>query len=267
MNKFRKRGGHILTAVLYVVIYTVMQTVVSLIYAIYQQKLTNISDADIYENMINGSYAMTAIAAVLSMWIYMILGAVRKKPPARYVHSEKVYPMTAVMACISAIGARLAVTAYSHFAQKIGVLKRSLDSAMEYAPDELNAAQALAAFFMIIAIAPLFEEFLFRCLVMGELAEVMRPQSAIVFQAIIFGAAHMVLFQSIFAFVMGILLGIIYYKTRSIILSAACHAVFNFSAVAEALPLSNSSAAILAVFGILLIAASMTYIIRDSKKL
>lgn len=244
-----------------------MQFIVSLIYALYQQKLTNIPDTDIYENMINGSYAMTAIAAALSLWIYLIIGAVRKKPPARFVHNEKVYPMTVIMACTAVIGARLAVTAYSHFAQKIDVLKRSFDNAMEYAPDELNTAQALAAFFMIIVVAPLFEEFLFRCLVMGELAEVMRPQSAIIFQAIIFGAAHMVLFQSIFAVVMGALLGIIYYKTRSIILSAACYSVFNFSSIAEGLPLSNSSAVILAVFGVLLIAASMTYIIRDSKKM
>jgi len=43
--------------------------------------------------------------------------------------------------------------------------------------------------------------------------------------------------------------------------------VFNFSSIAEGLPLSNSSAVILAVFGVLLIAASMTYIIRDSKKM
>lgn len=266
MNKIRKRSGHILAALAYVAIYAAMQSAVSFAYAMYQRRLTHITDAEIFENMINGSYAITAIAAVLSMWIYLIIGFLRKKPVVRFVHNEKVYPMTVIMTITTAIGARLAVTAYSYFAEKIDVLKRSLEGAMQYAPNELNAPQVMAAFLMIIVIAPLFEEFLFRCLVMGELSLVMRPAAAILFQAVIFGAAHMVLFQSIFAVAMGVLLGIIYCKTQSIAMSALCHAVFNFLAAAEALPLNNSSAVILAIFGIMLTAVSITYIIRDSKK-
>lgn len=80
-------------------------------------------------------------------------------------------------------------------------------------------------------IGPIFEEILFRGLVFGELRKITKVQVAIFIQALLFGIYHMNLVQGTYAFVIGILLGYVYYRSSSIISSIIVHVTINSSTV------------------------------------
>ena len=118
----------------------------------------------------------------------------------------------------------------------------------------------------IILIAPFFEELLFRVLVMGQLMRIMKPWAAIFSQAVIFGAMHGVLFQSIFAFGVGIVLGVVYYKTQNIKVATVCHSVFNFSAALMQENLSMNGISVFVIAGLLLTFLPLCYIVNTKRE-
>lgn len=75
---------------------------------------------------------------------------------------------------------------------------------------------------------PVAEELLFRGLIMEEWLNRTKPAVAICVQALIFSLMHMNFVQSGYVFVVGILLGLVYYYTRSITASILLHMIFNF---------------------------------------
>ena len=74
----------------------------------------------------------------------------------------------------------------------------------------------LPGYLTIGIMAPILEEFIFRGIVLKKFLKSHTPQSAIILSAIIFGIAHFNPWQFIGAFFMGILIGWIYWKTKSI---------------------------------------------------
>ncbi|AJA47579.1 CAAX amino protease family protein [Clostridium pasteurianum DSM 525 = ATCC 6013] len=79
----------------------------------------------------------------------------------------------------------------------------------------------------VLLFAPIFEEILFRGMVLGEIKNKVNITAAIIIQGVLFGIYHMNLFQSIYAGVLGILLGFICVKAGSIVGSIIAHITFN----------------------------------------
>ncbi len=80
----------------------------------------------------------------------------------------------------------------------------------------------------IVIVGPVTEELLFREAIAGEmLRRGATPWLAIGVSALAFSAAHLNLAQGCYAFPLGILLGIIYYKTGGIVLTSLLHILNN----------------------------------------
>ena len=80
----------------------------------------------------------------------------------------------------------------------------------------------------IVLVGPIREELLFREAIAGEmLRRGAAPWLAIGVSALAFSAAHLNLAQGCYAFPLGILLGIIYYKTGGIVLTSLLHILNN----------------------------------------
>ena len=80
----------------------------------------------------------------------------------------------------------------------------------------------------IVIVGPVTEELLFREAIAGEmLRRGAAPWLAIGVSALAFSAAHLNLAQGCYAFPLGILLGIIYYKTGGIVLTSLLHILNN----------------------------------------
>lgn len=82
----------------------------------------------------------------------------------------------------------------------------------------------------VIIIGPIIEELIFRKILLGKLLEKFsnRPIKAIVYSALMFGIVHLNIIQGVAAFGGGIILGLIYYYTKSIKATIFTHILNNF---------------------------------------
>ena len=86
--------------------------------------------------------------------------------------------------------------------------------------------------FLVVAIfAPIFEEWLCRGMVLRGLLTKMRPGWAIVVSALFFAVIHANPWQALNAFLIGLMMGYVYYKTGSLILTMVIHFVNNGTSV------------------------------------
>ena len=87
----------------------------------------------------------------------------------------------------------------------------------------------------VVILAPIFEELVFRKLLMDRLL-VLGDKMAILLSALAFGAFHGNLYQFFYAFLVGLVFGYIYARTRDIKYPMILHAVVNFIGSIVAIP-------------------------------
>lgn len=86
----------------------------------------------------------------------------------------------------------------------------------------------LAGFIMVCILAPIFEEIIFRGIILkGMLNFKINPTVAIILSGFIFGIAHLNPWQFVGAGLLGTIFGFIYYRTKSLFLPMLLHALNN----------------------------------------
>ena len=88
-----------------------------------------------------------------------------------------------------------------------------------------------ASFLVVAIFAPIFEEWMCRGMVLRGLLTKMKPVWAIVVSALFFAVIHANPWQALNAFLLGLVMGYVYYKTGSLILTMIIHFVNNGTAV------------------------------------
>jgi len=88
-----------------------------------------------------------------------------------------------------------------------------------------------SSFLLVAIFAPIFEEWLCRGMVLRGLLTKMKPVWAIVISALFFAVIHANPWQALNAFLIGLMMGYVYYKTGSLILTMLIHFVNNGTAV------------------------------------
>lgn len=128
----------------------------------------------------------------------------------------------------------------------IEVLQRFLPlSGWEEQAFDRMLSSNLPAIVATCLLAPVLEEMLFRGIVLRSFLLQYPRWAAIWSSALIFGVAHMNIYQFVVALLMGVLLGWLYERTRSLIPCIALHAFYNAGAMAS----SESARAGEAAFG------------------
>lgn len=89
----------------------------------------------------------------------------------------------------------------------------------------------LYAVFSVVILAPVYEELLFRKFILGGLLKQVSAFKAIIISALFFGVIHWNWLQGINAFLIGVIIGWLYYKTESIALCIFAHFVNNLYAM------------------------------------
>lgn len=104
-------------------------------------------------------------------------------------------------------------------------------------PDFINRAfeeLSISPIILILSvalIAPVYEEIIFRGILLRGMAKKMNPAIAIVISSLLFALVHMNIPQGINAFLLGLFIGLIYLRTGSIYLSIFAHFINNFLAI------------------------------------
>lgn len=87
-------------------------------------------------------------------------------------------------------------------------------------------------FLLVSFFAPIIEEILFRGIIQkGMINNGVKPRTAILISAFVFGFIHFNPWQFVGAFLLGIVLGVVYFKTKSLLMSILLHS-FNNTIVA-----------------------------------
>lgn len=83
------------------------------------------------------------------------------------------------------------------------------------------------AFILMVIAAPVFEELIFRGIMLEGLLRKYTPAKSILISSLLFGFGHVNPWQFIAAFVIGVFSGWVYYKTRSVMPSIIIHGAAN----------------------------------------
>lgn len=108
------------------------------------------------------------------------------------------------------------------------ILEEMLDLPNILEDQFISISQTTIGFIAIGIVGPIVEEFIFRESILGYMTRKgVNKWTAIIISAVIFGLIHGNPAQVVFAGIMGIVLGILYYKTGNIILPAILHMINN----------------------------------------
>jgi hypothetical protein len=110
------------------------------------------------------------------------------------------------------------------------VLAKFYDMLME-AMKQLTSGPLWASFLVVAIFAPIFEEWLCRGMVLRGLLTKMKPVWAIVISAAFFAVIHANPWQALNAFLIGLVMGYVYFKTGSLILTMIIHFINNGTSV------------------------------------
>ncbi len=92
---------------------------------------------------------------------------------------------------------------------------------------DLLGRRDLPTALMLVAAAPLFEELLFRAVVLDGLLKNYSPRRAVIWSAVFFGLGHMNPWQFFSAALLGIFMGWVYYRSGSLLATIFIHALTN----------------------------------------
>ena len=146
----------------------------------------------------------------------------------------------------------------------------ALTDVMKYFPSYDGAIEVfetgpLAVQLLAIGIAaPIVEELVFRGILMSRMRWL--PVWASVFiQGVLFGAVHLNIFQGLYAFVAGILLGLIYIKFQSIIVVIIGHMAYNFASLLLDVLVPEEAAGIVVMLAVVLLPICAILTIKHKK--
>lgn len=101
---------------------------------------------------------------------------------------------------------------------------------------------ALGIFFVTAAIAaPLFEEFLFRGFLLPSLTRYLPVSGAIIFSSLLFAVAHLSLSEILPLTTLGIVLGVVYTRSRNLLAPMLVHSLWNSGTLLSLFLLGTSS--------------------------
>ncbi len=113
---------------------------------------------------------------------------------------------------------------------KSSLLSEFYDQLMELMK-QMTGGPFWSSFLVVAIFAPIFEEWMCRGMVLRGLLTKMKPVWAIVVSALFFAVIHANPWQALNAFLIGLVMGYVYYKTGSLLLTMIIHFVNNGSAV------------------------------------
>lgn len=111
--------------------------------------------------------------------------------------------------------------------EPISMLLPEMSEVMKAAMEMLLNGPVWIVLLSVSVFAPFFEEWLCRGIILRGLLTKVKPVWAIVISAAFFGLIHGNLWQAIPAFIIGLILGYVYYKTGSLKLTMLMHCVNN----------------------------------------
>ncbi|MCF0162361.1 MAG: CPBP family intramembrane metalloprotease [Fusobacterium necrophorum] len=171
----------------------------------------------------------------------------------------------AILMIITGLGVSGISYLWIKIAHLIPFLLKSLEE-MNAANERMANGSALGIFLLAAIIAPLLEEVVFRGIVLRSIEKLRGTAAALISSSIIFGIFHGNLVQFVYTFIMGIIAGYVYIKTRNILFPVFIHFGNNAYASIPDLIHSESTLMLLDYFTVVMIFPTIFIIWKISKQ-
>lgn len=244
--------------VFHILILNISYIIISIFYLFFHHiDLTNLDN--VYEVLLNSDMQnySSILMAIICIPIYLIYLHNRNKKYQGTFSTEKIKIKNFLSSSIAVFGSLGLVTLLIAFLEYIGRNLTFVNNWLDYYEDLANTIVSDETNIILqicgtVIFVPIVEELLFRGIVLGKLDQVLSPKMAILIQALLFGLFHMNPIQSLYTFIPGLLLGIIYYQTKNIIVPIAGHMIFNFFGGVIYFIVSENSAQILSIIQLII---------------
>jgi membrane protease YdiL (CAAX protease family) len=206
--------------IVYIGIYYVFQIVDSVIVEI-QAIIKGMSQAESLDYASKNMGIILIPAMIISLVIYFFILKARKKNIFNICKPRKVGKRNIMLIILMVAGYSLALSAISVYVMKYFP---------SYNETSKSLSMGMTSWIGIIAVvisAPIFEEILFRGIILTEIRENLKVVPAVIIQAIAFGIYHLNPFQGIYASILALVLGYVCVKTKTIVGSITGHMTFN----------------------------------------
>lgn len=278
--KKRIRVGFIFLAFVPVAVLMMIQTASQLPFLVVsvvettQKAAATVEPLDMYSEMLNifnekyafYAYLIYAVIGlvVFSIWLYK--GFVKTGPKVKL---GEIFGVKSVIASLCIIiGLYFFINAFMTIADKI------IPQAIAEYTELIEAAglvnDTLITVVYGIILGPILEELCFRGVTYGLLEKSgLKPGVSIAISAALFGAMHIILVQVIYAALLGLFLGFLRYKYRSIKITVFAHILFNLMGTYGSLLLSNhepSDAVTLILGGVAMFVVVFAIVLINSDK-
>lgn len=170
------------------------------------------------------------LSIAITLPTYFLIYQHRRQELRTFVSVRGVGAVSVPVLIILALSVNFIIEFILAMLSQIGAFSKAFESYSQVT-DLLFADNFWMTLLAVGIIGPIFEEILFRGLVFGELRKISKVRIALVVQALLFGAYHMNIIQGSYAFLIGILLGYVYYRSNSIIVPMILHITINSSSV------------------------------------
>ncbi len=170
------------------------------------------------------------ISSIVTVLIFLIIYAIRKKKLTEEILLKKTKPMNMVIAVLIGTSVWLFNSGILVLLQLNGLLMEQFQGMNEI----LNPLTEGNLFIMVLTIgivAPFAEEFLFRGVIYRTLSKNISIPVTIIIQGVLFGIYHGNLIQGVYASLLGIIFGFITHKTQSLWPAIIAHMTNNTIAV------------------------------------
>lgn len=173
------------------------------------------------DRLLKNLVIISAIAAILTLRTYIQMFRKQEISLSKICKFKKVNLRNSLIVILCSFGLVLFSSSL------VDLLMSKFPSYIETSKIISSNTNSILGIISIILILPLFEEILFRGLIFNDLKKHLNITIAIVIQGFLFAIAHGNILQSIYTFILGIVLAIVYDKLNSIIAPMLLHVTYN----------------------------------------
>ncbi len=243
--------------------YTVRTVIFNAAYVALVLRYRNSDDA--YAAYLENANMLSFFSGIVIISLLVLFFALQKKKISPSLYLGRPSASTLVLCFFTGIVLNFATTYIMSF------LPEKLLNSYGEAASELTNGSTLWYILAAVIMAPVLEELIFRAMMVTRFSTATGNALAVVLSAAVFGAVHGHIVWSSYAFIIGLLLGTVFVRSRSVIASITVHLGFNLvSLLPQASGFSEKGAEIysslLAVCYLISIPLSVALIILFIKK-
>jgi len=180
----------------------------------------------IMEGMEDWMIPMLLSINLVTLLVIMLIFLARKDKFISYVNFRKFKRLDAILIGILGVFFNILIVGLVTISAEVLPIQDEMEQYQALMEPLMNSPFILL--FLVVSVsAPLFEEILFRGIVLNDFKKAVPVWLAVTIQGILFGVFHMNWIQGVYASVLGIVLGIIYIKYQSIWAPIIMHFTYN----------------------------------------